>query len=153
MQRANRLMNPGGWRLISFERGKKDIVRIGNSERTNGIKLAHSFQKINWIDKSIGNTAGSIMAGIDKRTESHPSLSEHQQFEDQGGSRSGRDRREGPEPFEGNDRRSGRDRRHGIDRRGGIERRRSNGRRSERYFRDGELVERRDIFRRHIKDN
>jgi hypothetical protein len=120
----------------------------------NGIKLAHSFQKNqNRIDESIGNAAESIMAGIDKRIESHPSLSEHPQFQDQGGTRSGRDRRKSPEPFEGNDRRSGRDRRRGFDRRSGIERRRSNGRRSERYFRDGELVERRDVFRRYINDN
>jgi len=106
----------------------------------------------NRIDESIGNVGESIMAGIDKRTESHPSLSEHPQFQDQGGTRSGRDRRKDLEPFEGNDRRSGRDRRRGFDRRSGIERRRSNGRRSERYFRDGELVERRDVFRRHIND-
>ena len=93
------------------------------------------------------------MAVTDKQLESPPLPGEHQLLKDQGGSRSGTERRKGPEPFEGSERRSGRDRRRGFDRRSGIERRRSSGRRSERYFRDGELVERRDVFRRHINEN
>jgi hypothetical protein len=82
------------------------------------------------------------MAGPDKQLRSQRLSSEDQEIPDQGGSRSGNDRRQNPEPFEGSERRTGRDRRRGFDRRSGIERREG------RYFRDGELVERRDVFRR-----
>lgn len=88
------------------------------------------------------------MAGPDKQLRSQSLSSEDQEIPDQGGSRSGNDRRQNPEPFEGGERRTGRDRRRGSDRRSGIERRRSSDRREGRYFRDGELVERRDVFRR-----
>jgi hypothetical protein len=94
-----------------------------------------------------------IMAGTDNRLESQPSIAEDQHDQDQGGMRSGRERRKASESYEGSERRSGRDRRRGFDRRSGIERRRSSGRRNGRYFRDGELVERRDVFRRHIQEN
>lgn len=93
------------------------------------------------------------MAGIENRFESQKPPSDHQEIQDRGGSRSGQDRRQHPEPFEGSERRSGRDRRRGYDRRCGIERRRSGDRRDERYFRDGELVERRDVFRRRNNAN
>ena len=88
------------------------------------------------------------MAGSDKRFGSQKLSSDEQEIPDQGGARSGKDRRQNEAPFEGNERRTGRDRRRGFDRRSGIERRRSTDRRDGRYFRDGELVERRDAFRR-----
>jgi len=90
------------------------------------------------------------MAGPDKQLRSQRLSAEDKEIPDQGGARSGKDRRQNPEPFEGSERRTGRDRRRGFDRRSGIERRRSSDRREGRYFRDGELVERRDVFRRHI---
>lgn len=88
------------------------------------------------------------MAGTDDRSEVQEPLSDPALIEDKGGSRSGRDRRQGLESFEGNERRAGRDRRRGFDRRTGIERRRSSNRRNGRYFWDGESVERRDVFRK-----
>jgi len=88
------------------------------------------------------------MAGPDKQLRSKRPSSEDQEISDQGGARSGKDRRRNPEPFAGSERRTGRDRRRGFDRRSGIERRRSSDRREGRYFRDVELVERRDVFRR-----
>jgi hypothetical protein len=99
------------------------------------------------------SAAEIFMAGIDNRFESQKPSSNHQEIQDRGGSRSGQDRRQNPEPFEGSERRTGRERRRGFDRRSGIERRRSADRRDERYFRDGELVERRDVFRRRISGN
>ncbi len=92
------------------------------------------------------------MTGRDKQPESFTPLSDPPQIQDQGGGRSGRERRQNSEPIDGSERRSGRDRRRGFDRRGGIERRRSNDRRNSRFFRDGELVERRDVFRRHTNE-
>jgi hypothetical protein len=92
------------------------------------------------------------MTGIDNRPESSTPLSDPPQIQDQGGTRSGRERRQNLEPIDGSERRTGRDRRRGFDRRSGIERRRSNDRRDGRYFRDGELVERRDAFRRHTNE-
>jgi hypothetical protein len=113
------------------------LFRKENTESTNQTEAQREF----------------IMPGPDNRFEPHPSISEHQQEQDQGGTRSGRERRKESEPLEGSERRSGRDRRRGFDRRSGIERRRSNGRRNGRYFRDGELVERRDVFRRQTQEN
>jgi hypothetical protein len=74
-----------------------------------------------------------------------------QEIQDRGGSRSGRERRQKQAPCGGAERRSGRDRRRGFDRRCGIERRRSDDRRSERAIWDGDLIERRDAFRRRVK--
>jgi len=88
------------------------------------------------------------MAATDDKSEAQKPLSDPALIEDKGGSRSGRDRRQGLKPFDSNERRAGRDRRRGFDRRSGIERRRSSDRRNGRYFWDGECVERRDVFRK-----
>lgn len=69
-------------------------------------------------------------------------------IKDQGGTRSGHDRRQNHEPYEGIERRSGRDRRKGFDRRSGLARRRISDRRSKNGRWDGSCIERRDIFRR-----
>lgn len=65
---------------------------------------------------------------------------------DNGGSRSGKDRRQNLEPYQGKDKRSGKDRRRGVDRRSGQARRRTPDCRSSKYW-DGSWVERRDAFR------
>jgi hypothetical protein len=78
--------------------------------------------------------------------------STEQEILDRGGSRSGRERRQSQASCEGAERRSGRDRRRGFDRRCGIERRRSDDRRSERPLWEGDLIERRDAFRRRVKE-
>jgi hypothetical protein len=70
------------------------------------------------------------------------------QIKDNGGTRSGMERRRKAGEFEGTDQRSGRDRRRGFDRRSGIDRRRSTDRRSRRFFWDGGFIERRDALRR-----
>jgi hypothetical protein len=70
------------------------------------------------------------------------------QLKDNGGTRSGVERRTAGGEIEGNDRRSGRDRRRGFDRRSGIDRRRASDRRSQRFFWEGGHIERRDAFRR-----
>lgn len=94
---------------------------------------------------------GPLIKAFGKGTEAKTPTPDQQQIEDQGGTRSGRERRKNSEPFEGSEQRTGRDRRRGFDRRSGIERRRCNERRNGRYFWDEESVERRDVFRR-IKD-
>lgn len=90
------------------------------------------------------------MTALDKRSEFETPSTDGLEIQDQGGSRSGQERRRITEPHGGDERRSGKDRRRGFDRRSGIERRRSSDRRNGRYFRDGEMVERRDAFRRHV---
>jgi hypothetical protein len=70
------------------------------------------------------------------------------ELEDNGGMRTGSERRQTVRLFEGSDRRTGRDRRRGFDRRSGIDRRWAADRLSRRLFRDGESVERRDALRR-----
>lgn len=92
------------------------------------------------------------MAATDDKSEAQKPLSDPALIEDKGGSRSGRDRRQGLEPLGGSESRTGRDRRRGFDRRSGIERRRSSDRRNGRYFWDGESVERRDVFRKRKKE-
>ena len=77
--------------------------------------------------------------------------STEREIQDRGGSRSGRERRQNQAACEDAERRSGRDRRRGFDRRSGIERRRSDDRRSERAVWEGDLIERRDAFRRRVK--
>ena len=68
---------------------------------------------------------------------------------DNGGSRKGFERRRQGESFSGEDRRSGKDRRRGYDRRTGTPRRRMPDRRSEnRFYWNGNAVERRDAFRK-----
>jgi hypothetical protein len=66
---------------------------------------------------------------------------------DSGGSRSGIDRRQTPSENDDSERRSGRDRRRGFDRRADIDRRRTNDRRLSGSFWDGEIIERRELFR------
>lgn len=67
---------------------------------------------------------------------------------DNGGTRSGVERRQKEVEIEGPERRSERERRQTPDRRAGIDRRQSDDRHSERYFWDGRKVERRDAFRK-----
>jgi len=69
-------------------------------------------------------------------------------IKDKGGSRSGIDRRQIPGESNGSERRSGRDRRRGFDRRASIDRRRTNDRRIDGNFWDGEIIERRESFRK-----
>lgn len=87
-------------------------------------------------------------------SESRPKLEDSPdrlQIHDLGGARSGQERRRKNEAFEGAEQRSGRDRRRGFDRRSNIERRRSNDRRHGQAFWNGELIERRDAFRKFVK--
>ena len=67
-------------------------------------------------------------------------------IQDNGGTRSGNERRLGRLSYQGPERRSGQDRRRGFDRRAGLDRRRSADRRRGRW--DGTSIERRDIFRK-----
>lgn len=68
---------------------------------------------------------------------------------DNGGTRSGLERRRQSQPYKGAERRSGKDRRRGHDRRNGLPRRRTPDRRSEnRLYWNGTAVERRDAFRK-----
>ena len=72
---------------------------------------------------------------------------EDSNIHDNGGSRSGNERRQNLEPFLGEDQRSGSDRRNGLDRRSGRARRKTPDRRDAQHW-DGSLVERRDAFRK-----
>lgn len=90
------------------------------------------------------------MRSPDDKLEMKNSEPADQEIEDRGGSRSGLERRQKQKAFDGSDQRSGRDRRRGFDRRSGIERRRANERRSDRLFRNGEFIERRDAFRKRV---
>jgi hypothetical protein len=69
-------------------------------------------------------------------------------IKDNGGTRSGIDRRQIPRERERSERRTGRDRRRGFDRRAGLDRRRANDRRLSDNFWDGEIIERRESFRK-----
>lgn len=69
-------------------------------------------------------------------------------IKDSGGSRSGIDRRQIPGEFDSSEHRSGRDRRRGFDRRARIDRRRTNDRRLSGSFWYGEIIERRESFRK-----
>jgi hypothetical protein len=69
-------------------------------------------------------------------------------IKDSGGSRSGIDRRQTPGENDSPENRSGRDRRRGFDRRAGIDRRRTNDRRLSGSFWEGEIIERRELFRK-----
>jgi hypothetical protein len=69
-------------------------------------------------------------------------------IKDSGGSRSGIDRRQTPSEYDSPESRSGRDRRRGFDRRAGIDRRRTNDRRLSGSFWEGEIIERRELFRK-----
>lgn len=133
---------------------KQDTSAAMNAWALLGIMLAETSPatKKSRVNPSGENAAEFRMTALDNRFESDTPLTDLQPIQDQGGARSGRDRRQKAEPFEGGERRSGRERRHGFDRRSGIERRRSSDRRNGRYFRDGEMVERRDAFRRRINE-
>jgi hypothetical protein len=69
-------------------------------------------------------------------------------IKDRGGTRTGTDRRENPQPYGGIERRSGRDRRRGFDRRSGLARRRTSDRKNINGHWDGSHIERRDSFRK-----
>ena len=69
-------------------------------------------------------------------------------IKDSGGSRSGIDRRQTPSEYDSSERRPGQDRRRDFDRRAGIDRRRTNDRRLSGNFWDGEMIERRESFRK-----
>lgn len=67
---------------------------------------------------------------------------------DNGGTRSGIDRRQQNSNHPGEERRSGRDRRRGFDRRSGLARRKNTDRRYSNNYWDGSRIERRDAFRK-----
>jgi hypothetical protein len=69
-------------------------------------------------------------------------------IKDNGGTRTGIDRRKSNQPYKGSERRSGKDRRKGVDRRNGLSRRRTQDRRSKNGNWDGSVIERRDSFRK-----
>jgi hypothetical protein len=69
-------------------------------------------------------------------------------IKDNGGARSGIDRRQTPGESDNSERRSGRERREGFDRRAGIDRRRTNDRRRSHNFWEGEIIERRESLRK-----
>jgi hypothetical protein len=71
---------------------------------------------------------------------------------DNGGSRSGQDRRQGKTAFQGEDKRSGEERRQTKDRRSGLTRRHTPDRRSTNPYWDGSRIERRDAFRKGQSD-
>ena len=66
---------------------------------------------------------------------------------DNGGTRSGKDRRKNKKKFEGMEKRSGEDRRRISDRRSGLTRHQTPDRRNEAPCWDGSRIERRDAFR------
>ena len=67
---------------------------------------------------------------------------------DNGGARSGKERRQNPEDFSGGEKRSGKDRRRDSDRRSGLTRRNTPDRRNTNLYWDGSRIERRDAFRK-----
>jgi hypothetical protein len=69
-------------------------------------------------------------------------------IKDSGGTRSGIDRRQTPGENDSSERRTGRDRRRGFDRRARTDRRRTDDRRLSGNFWDGEIIERRESFRK-----
>ena len=69
-------------------------------------------------------------------------------IQDNGGSRSGQDRRKNKMEFQGEDKRSGDERRQTEDRRGGLTRRQTPDRRNINPYWDGSRIERRDAFRK-----
>lgn len=67
---------------------------------------------------------------------------------DNGGARSGKERRHNTEGFSGGEKRSGKDRRRDFDRRSGLTRRNTPDRRNTNLYWDGSRIERRDAFRK-----
>ena len=78
-------------------------------------------------------------------------MQENPVIRDNGGSRSGRDRRQKRAPIQCEEKRSGRERRGGVDRRSGLARRRKPKRRTGKYW-NGSCVERRDAFRARFEN-
>ena len=74
---------------------------------------------------------------------------ESSRIKDNGGTRSGIDRRQAHHEKDISERRSGRDRRRGFDRRARTDLRRTNDRRLSGNFWDGEVIERRESFRKN----
>ena len=70
---------------------------------------------------------------------------------DNGGTRSGKDRRQNPKTFQGEEQRAGKDRRQEEDRRNGLSRRKTPNRRNTNLYWDDSRIERRDAFRKRIK--
>ena len=88
------------------------------------------------------------MVDQDLKRESAESEQTTDEVLDNGGTRSGDDRRQLGDPYPDTERRSGGDRRRGYDRRTGLPRRRMPERRSgNRYYWNGTAVERRDAYR------
>lgn len=73
---------------------------------------------------------------------------EGSKIHDNGGTRSGLERRQKSEDFKGEERRSGKERRRGFDRRSGLTRRSTADRRNTNLYWDGSRIERRDAFRK-----
>jgi hypothetical protein len=73
---------------------------------------------------------------------------EEVQIADNGGTRSGQDRRKQIIAFQGEEKRSGKDRREGSDRRSGLTRRQTQDRRNQDMYWEGSRIERRDAFRK-----
>ena len=71
-------------------------------------------------------------------------------IEDNGGSRSGQDRRQNKIVFQGKEKRSGEERRQKGDRRSGLTRRQTPDRRNTNPYWDGSRIERRDAFRQGL---
>lgn len=80
-------------------------------------------------------------------------MDEEVTIHDNGGARSGNDRRQNQETFQGEERRLGEDRRHQDDRRSGLTRRQKPDRRNTTPSWDGNRIERRDAFRKDLSGN
>ena len=74
-------------------------------------------------------------------------------IQDNGGSRSGQDRRQNKIAFQGDDKRSGDERRQTEDRRSDVTRRQTPDRRNINPYWDGSRIERRDAFRKGLSGN
>ena len=71
---------------------------------------------------------------------------------DNGGTRSGHDRRKNSKKHHGSERRSGEDRRKIPDRRGGLTQEQRLDRRNENPYWNGSRIERRDALRKNLSD-
>jgi hypothetical protein len=89
------------------------------------------------------------MTPSDDEPEANRPELESGRIKDNGGTRSGIDRRQAPGEYDSSERRSGRDRRRGFDRRARTDRRRTSDRRLGDHFWDGEIIERRESFRKN----
>ena len=73
---------------------------------------------------------------------------EGHKIHDNGGARSGKERRHNTEEFSSEEKRSGKERRRDFDRRSGLTRRNTPDRRNTNLYWDGSRIERRDAFRK-----